>query len=292
MNIMETMNSLVNKQKFIISAFSFKLTGSGYCFYCISLFICLAFISGCMPSRPLTDPSMDQEALNLLLKARRRNNPYVNAAQGKGWAAQGKGWAVQGKGWLKFETDKLKESFRVVWAAAYPDKARIVLLSYGSPIETIIVNHEQISFLSHTGKHGLHTRKAKDMSLEPYVGIPVRISELILILLGNLPVTGGEDVYFLPEDKSMSTIVVHEKSKARKLHIKFDSDEKINCIQFRHSSGELLYEIQILKYSNFTFGNIPVQLEIKDMQDRKLFIEITNFTPKENIKDKVFQLTE
>jgi hypothetical protein len=233
-----------------------------------------------MSRRPETDPEMDQKALAMFFEAISAS-PDITA--------------VRGKGWIQFETEKVNERYRIAWAAVYPDKIRLTLLLYGSPIETIIFNGEKLSFLSHTGRHSLYTRKARDPDMESYIDIPVRVSELILILLGRLPLTGGEDIYFSPEDpyddSSLSIIVVRDENKERIQHISLDSERKISCIQFRHIAGELFYEVLIQQYMSFSFGDIPVQLEVRDNKKRKLFIEITDFEPQTHIKDKVFQLT-
>ena len=262
-----------------------------YYYFCLLLlsFFISGFISGCMPKRPQTDPAMDQKALAILADARSTGSQIS---------------AVRGKGWVQFETEKIKERYRIVWAAVYPDKLRLTLLLYGSPVETIIFKEKQLRFLSHTGAHKLHTRKSANPNLKVYIGIPVRITELISILLGRLPITDGDDIYFssnnssngsgdnLFGDSSLPKIVIRNESKARARHISFNFEKKISCIQFRHSAGQLYYEIIIKKYKKFPFGEIPVQIEVRDVKKRKLYIDISDFDPQKTIKDRVFQLTE
>jgi outer membrane lipoprotein-sorting protein len=250
-------------------------------YYFLFLFILSSFISGCMSKRPKTDPAMDQKALAILADARSAGSRIS---------------AVHGKGWVQFETEKINDRYRIVWAAVYPDKIRLTLLLYASPVETIIFKEEQLRFLSHTGAHKLHTRKSKNPNLEVYIGIPIRMAELISILLGRLPITGGDDIYFSPDDSSddssLSNIVIRDESNARAMHISLNPEKKISRIQFRHSAGQLYYEVLIQKYKSFPFGDIPVQIEVRDVKKRKLFIDITDFEPQTTIKDQVFQLTE
>jgi hypothetical protein len=244
-------------------------------YYFLFLLILFSFISGCMSKRPQTDPAMDQKALEILVDA---------------MSVGSKISAVRAKGWVELETEKINERYRIVWAAVHPDKLRLTLLLYGNPLETILFKEGRLRLLSHTGTHSLHTRESENPNLEAYIGVPVRMTELISILLGRLPITGGDDIYF--SDSSLSKIVIRDENKARLRHISLNSEKKISCIQFRHSGGQLYYEILIQKYKSFPFGDIPVRIEVRDMKKRKLYIEISDFEPQNYIKDQVFQLTE
>ncbi len=68
--------------------------------------------------------------------------------------------------------------------------------------------------------------------------------------------------------------------------------EKIDGLKSRDLSGKILYEIMITQYKIYDFGDIPIKIEIKDMNNRKLTLDITNFQPNPPIKESVFRLTE
>ncbi|MFA5907103.1 MAG: hypothetical protein WC836_24465, partial [Desulfobacula sp.] len=224
-----------------------------------SLFVVLTvltlFISGCMPLRPVTDPRMDKKAFSTANEARSLNR-HVTASRGKGWA--------------KLETPGKTDRYRMAWAAAYPDKIRITFLMLGNPVETVISTGEKISFLSHTGKHDLYTTESNDPDMKDYLEVPVKMSELISILMGHIPLKEFDDAYFLPSDPSLAAIVTRQKEKGGLQHLILNSDGKTGRIDTLDTYGNPLYEIHVLEYKILESNEIPVKLQIKDTGDRRL----------------------
>ena len=244
------------------------------------LFVLLALgplFSSCTPLRPETDPLMDQKAFALANGARSYNRDIA---------------ASRGKGWAKLETPTKTERYRIAWAAVSPGKARITFLLSGNPVENVISTGKDISFVSHTGKHGLYTRNSENPDMEDYLEVPVRMSEIISILLGHFPLKAFDDAYFSPSDSSLTTIVTRQKDKDGLQHLNFDGHGKINRIQSMDIYGTLLYEILLLEYKLHETRDIPVKLRIKDNENKMLTLDITDFEPNPLIKDSVFQLTD
>jgi outer membrane lipoprotein-sorting protein len=233
--------------------------------------------SSCMPLRPETDPLMDQKALALANGARSYNQDIA---------------ASRGKGWAKLETPTKTERYRIAWAAASPGKARITFLLSGNPVETIISTGKDIRFVSHTGKHSPYIRNSENPDMEDYLEVPVRMSEIISILLGHFPLKVFDDAYFSPSDSSLTTLVTRQKDKGGLQHLNFDGHGKINRIQSMDIYGTPLYEILLLEYRPHESHDIPVKLRIKDNANRMLTLDITDFEPNPPIKDSVFQLTD
>lgn len=235
------------------------------------------FTSGCMPLRPVTDPQMDKKAFFMSNEARSLNRD-ITASKGKGWATL----EVPGK----------KDRYRTAWAVVHPDKIRITFLLSGNPVETVVSTGEKISFFSHTGKHDLYISDADDPDMEDYLDVPVKMSELISILLGHLPLKDFDDAYFSPSDSSLTAIITRQKEKGQSQYLNFDSAGKITGIQSMDNFEKLLYEIHVLDYKPLGTGPIPVKLWIKDKENRIMTLEITDFEPNPLIKDTVFRLTE
>jgi outer membrane lipoprotein-sorting protein len=244
------------------------------------LFVFLALglsLSSCMPLRPETDPLMDQKALALANGARSYNRDTV---------------ASRGKGWAKLETPTKTERYRIAWAAVSPNKARITFLLSGNPVETIISTGKDVHFVSHTGKHGLYTRNSEDPDMGDYLEVPVKMSEIISILLGRFPLKGFDDAYFSLSDASQATLVTRQKDQNGLQHLTLDGHGNINRIQYLDIYGAPLYEILFLDYKAHDSHDIPVKLRIKDNENRMLTLDITDFEPNPPIKDSVFQLTD
>ena len=150
----------------------------------------------------------------------------------------------------------------MAWAAVYPNKIRITFLLSGNPVETIISTGEKISFLSHSGKHSFYTSDAKDPDMKDYLDVPVKMSELISIFLGHIPLKEFNDAYFSPSDSSFTTIITHQERKDGIQRLNYSSNEKIIRIESLDNFGNPLYDIHVLEYKTHEADNIPVKLQI------------------------------
>ena len=241
----------------------------------IAVFILIG--SGCASLRPDTNPLLDKKALSFANQARSMNE-HITASKGTGW--------------IRLETKTKTDKFRIAWAAVSPDKIRITFLSSGLPIETIIATGKKIIFFSHTGEHSKYSYNSKDPDMKDYILVPVKLSEMIVVLLGRIPVKNFDDAWFSPSDSSLSTIMLKQNWKGVTQSVHFNDKGEIEGLKTTDASGKLLYEMIIIKYKAHDFGNIPVKIEINDKDNRKLTLEITNFLPNPPIKESVFQLTE
>lgn len=232
--------------------------------------------SGCAGHRPASNPLLDNKALLFAHNAQSFNQHII---------------ASKGTGFARIETKTKTDKFKIAWAAVFPDKIRITFLMSGLPIETIIATGEKITFLSHTGEHSKYSYNSKDPDMEDYIQVPIKISEIILILLGRIPVKKFDNAYFSPSDPSLSSISLEQNWKGVTQSLHFNDKGKIHGLKSRNLSGKLLYEIMITQYKIYDFGDIPVKIEIKDMDNRKLTLDITSFQPNPLVKESVFQLT-
>jgi len=243
---------------------------------CFLYFLILILIfQGCATLRPETDPELDKHALLLARQVKAYNHHILTS----------KGTAL-----IKLETGTKLETFKIAWAAVFPDKIRITFLISANPVETIISTGEQITFISHTRRHSRHSYKSKDPDMERYIHVPVKMSEMILLLLGRLWSQRIDDAYFDPSNPSLSTIVVKPKEKNSKYSISFNDTNKIHSLAKKDSSGKLKFKITIKEYTIYDSDNIPAKLEIKDNSNRTLNLKIINFISNASIKKSVFKV--
>ena len=243
----------------------------------IYIIVFILIFSGCAPHRPATNPLLDKKALLLASEARSFNQHII---------------ASKGIGWARVETKTKTEKLKIAWAVVFPDKIRITFLISGLPVETIVATGEKITFFSHTGEHSKYSYRSKDPDMEDYIQVPIKMSEMILVLLGRLPVKKFDDAYFSPLDSSLSSISLKQKWKGVTQTLHFNDKGKIDGLKSTDLSGELLYEMMITQYKTYDFGDIPIKIEIKDLNNRKLTLEITSFRPNPTLKESVFRLTE
>ncbi len=203
----------------------------------------------------------------------------------------------KGTGWLRIETKKEFTKYKIAWAATAPNKIRITLLVAALPVETIISNGKSITFLSHTGKHSKKTYPTKDANLRRYINVPVKMSEIITMLLGRLNVKPFDKAEYVPFDtpgspESLGPKILLKQNWGSTLQtLSLDQDEKINQLTLSDLNGKSIYEVKILKYKSFKFGDLPTKVVVDDLINRKLTLTILNFEPNPTIKESLYQLT-
>lgn len=239
--------------------------------------VALFIFGGCATHRPVTSPMLDKKALFLANQAKSFNQNIITS---KGIAK------------VRLKSRNKVDILKIAWAAVFPNKIRITFLASGHPIETIVFTGEKITFFSHTGAHARHSFNSKDPDMNKYLKVPIKMSEMILILLGRLPVKNFDDAYFSPLDTTLSTITLKEKWKTRQ-YLFLNDKEKIKKIQSRDYAGKLLYEMTLIEYKEYDgIKDVPAKIMIKDMHDRNLILEVINFKANPGIKESVFRLTE
>lgn len=244
-------------------------------FFCLT--IVFFFFSGCSQIRPDALSAIDQKA-SLLADRAKSFNQHITASKGTGW--------------IKLQENAWETRFKVAWAAKFPNKIRITFLLSGHPVETILANGETITFVSHTGEHSKRSYTSKDPNMETYIRVPVKLSEMILVLLGRLPVKKFDSSYFSPDDESLSTVILKRKWQRRTQSIHVDKNGNVDGIKSEDSGEDLLYDMAIKKYKTYGVNDIPVRIEISSAQEEKLILHIINFLSNPPIKESVFRLTE
>ena len=152
---------------------------------------------------------------------------------------------------------------------------------------------------SHTNEHDLYSIKKKDPSMEKYIGVPLKISQIISILTGKFPIKKFDDAWFSLTDKSLSTIVLRNKNEKTKQYIYYDNTKNIMIISYENHKG-IIYEMDIKEYKTFdnidilktkkNYNKIPSKIKFKDKKNRQLSLDIINFWLNPLVKDETFEL--
>ena len=100
---------------------------------CVLALVCL---SGCGIQKPQTDPFLDAAALRSAETVHRLNRDIQTS---------------KGTGHLRLETEEGVQTFQMAWAARSPDRVRLTFTALASPVETIVADGSQVTFISHTG---------------------------------------------------------------------------------------------------------------------------------------------
>jgi outer membrane lipoprotein-sorting protein len=198
----------------------------------------------------------------------------------------------KGTGWISIKTGETTQTYRIIWAAAFPGKIRMTLLLSGLPVETMIATGQSLVFFSHTGRHSSHTIHSKDPDLKKYLDIPIKLSDIISVLLGRLPVTSFDDAYYLPADPLFRTLVLYHSHDGQHQYLHFDGNRNIHRISRINASGHPLYEIGLDNCNSRDFGRLYTKIKAMDKTGRNLTLVITRFIANPEIKASTFMLTE
>jgi outer membrane lipoprotein-sorting protein len=243
----------------------------------VFLFICLislAGLAGCGMPRPRTDPGLDTAAQTSAEAVRDLNRDISTS---KGIAR------------LRMETPTGIQTFQMAWAAQTPDRARLTFTALASPVETVVADGKQVTFLSHTGQHTPHTTTSHDPDLEPFTGVPLKLSDLVCLLLGQVPVQRFSDAWFFPEDKSR--IQLHRRFSSQFQELILAPDQPLAALRLKDRHGEIRCEIRFHAFEAIDSRQIPVDLTIADSTGRQVHVSITGFRPDVPVEASVFQLT-
>lgn len=243
------------------------------CFFCILIF----FLTGCQSMRPKTDPLLDKEAFSMALDARQVNQDILTS---------------KGFGFIRLKTSNGTDHFSIAWAAKYPNKLRVVFMLSGHPVETIIATGKEVSFVSHTGQHPDHVSNSADPDLDSYIDVPIKLSDIVSILLGRFPVKQFDDAYFDPTDPTRSTIALRQQPDGLMQRLYFTPDKKLHSLAPSNFDGNSTIKLKIIKTETHATHEIPVHFEVHEKSDVTMSLNIRRFIPNPPIKESVFLLTD
>ncbi len=239
--------------------------------------IFLAIVSGCTPLRPKTDPALDKKARHLAHEISSLNQDITSS---------------KGTGWVTLETDTRKDKFKIAWAATAPNLLRLTFLVSGHPFETLVATGKNVTFISHTGEHKPHTTLSNDPDLEKFIHLPVKLSGMIAILLGHIPLQKFDHAWFEPGDGSSSPLILAQNWQSTFQQIHLDKVGQVQQLVFLGKENIPLYDITYLDYQSHGKSRIPATILIQDARGRKIHLSLTRFIPNPPIKESVFRLTE
>ena len=243
----------------------------------LPILILLLLVTGCTPLRPQTDPGLDKKALVLANTILSLNQEITSS---------------KGTGWVEVETDTRTDTFKIAWAASAPNRLRITFLVAGHPVETIVATGNHVTFISHTGEHDPHTTFSSDPNLKKYLHVPVKLSDLIAILLGHIPLGKFDHAWFKPGDSNFPPIILAQNWKSTFQQLHLNNVGKVQQLVFLDKDNMPIYDITYIDYQAYGESRIPATLLVKDPAGKKIRLTLTQFIPNPPIKESVFRLTE
>ena len=240
-------------------------------------FLCI-ILSGCGMPRPETSPADDQRAMALVEKLDRQNSDILSS---------------KGKGSLLIRSKGKRFRYKAAWAAQYPNRVRMTFLSSGIPVETVISDGKRVTFISHTGRHNTYIMADPDPDLKPVLEIPIRLSQVIRLLLGRPPLKPFNDAYFIPQPDSAAPQAVLRNSQTGQAQIvETGTDGRLKAIRQLNYSGKPVLSVLVLDYRQFEKKQIPALINVTATLEESMDLEIDYFIENPSLKEHLFQLTE
>ena len=225
--------------------------------------------------RPQTDPFLDKTAWQSA-RALQSLNQDIHTSKGTGN--------------LRLTSSTGVQTFQIAWAAQAPNRVRMTLTVMGHPVETIAADGNRVTFVSHTGRHKPHTPASDDPDLEPYTQIPLKLSDLICMLLGQIPIKKFDDAWMLPED--LSRLRLQKKFGSHTQELTLAPGQPIRMLRLLDRTKNIRYEIHYHGFDTLDSRRVPVDLTITDGKSRSAHITISRFWANIPVKESVFQLTQ
>jgi len=250
----------------------FRHPGSGI----IALFLCAVILAGpgCVLSGLQRGKQADPHARTLINRVH-AFNAQISTSRGTGELTLTRGFR--------------KERYKIAWAARSPNRLRLTLLMTGHPVETIAASGQRVTFISHTGGHKPHSTISPDPDLDPYIKIPLRLSELVSLLLGKVPERSFDRAWTLPEKPDT---VFASRSFSSTIQ-EFSTDQTGRPLRYRVLDKKMNVIFSI-RYSRFFIRDnfiLPGVITIKDGDQRVLELSLKNLMPNIPVKESVFRLT-
>lgn len=235
-------------------------------------FILILLSFGCAPLQPPADMVSTHKAETMAMSIRQFNQQIS---------------ASKGMGWLTIESQEQSFKYKLAWAAEAPNRLRATLLTSGLPFETIVATGKKTLFVSHTGSHEPYTTRSTDPDLDEIIKVPVRLSDLLSLLLGRLPIKDYDVAQLSYKDPSMKTLILKKQWNPTRQKVVVNDQGLPGGLDFFDNKGQLLYSVKIVSYNK----KIPAHIEVTDNQQRKIQLKIIGFQENPQIKPTVFQLT-
>lgn len=234
--------------------------------------ICLVFlISGCATTkeRPLLSDPIIQSILSDIEK---QNNGLKT---------------FNGQGSITITELSKVRSYRLAWAAAVPDRIRLIVLFSGKPLETVAADGEHLYLKSHTGAHVPITRRRKNPSLEPFIGLPLTTNQITLYLSGKVPIPDYKKIQLdKMESGTGSVLSFYENEETVVQQVFLDENNKVLSYEITENA-KTRYRVNIEKSGSEDNLIFPTTISVVQ-GERSCLITVEKTTPNPELPPETF----
>lgn len=235
-------------------------------------FLCLVFlISGCATTKERPLPS-DPKIQAILLDMEKQNSSLKT---------------FNGQGSITITELSKTKSYRLAWAAAIPDRIRLIVLFSGQPIETVAADGEHLYLKSHTGSHVPITRRRKNPSLEPFIGLPLTTNQITLYLSGKVPIPDYKKIQLDKMTDSTGSVLSFYKNEETVVQQVFlDENSKVLSYEITENA-KARYRVNIEKSGSEDNLIFPTTISVVQ-GERSCLITVEKTTPNPELPPETF----
>ncbi len=198
----------------------------------------------------------------------------------------------QAKGFMRIKMDTSGNTLsgRAGWAAVFPDRFRIELLSFlGQPLMKFAANGKRIVVVV-SGEEKPYLIKQKPGALEKIIHIPMGVEDLLKILKGCPPETDHVAAQMRNGDGSEERVVLLDRWHSRVAELKGHDDGSIREMAAFDSDGALLYRITWRAWILSKGYRIPKEIEVMTGKGDRLTLLADRFYPDPSLSNELFEM--
>jgi hypothetical protein len=180
---------------------------------------------------------------------------------------------------------------RVVWAASAPEKLSVAVLASGLPVLKFASDGRHLYFIDMRNAGGsFHKIRSSDPPLDRLIAIPVRSSDIVLLLAGRLPVREHARVRLTTSDTGRRLLTLEQWWQVvERIHVDADRDE-VQMLEFFDGQGRPAYRATLNDRQAAGTYRIPQKIEITGSSGAWLRLRIERLFPDADVQPEMFIL--
>jgi hypothetical protein len=180
---------------------------------------------------------------------------------------------------------------RLVWAASAPEKLSVAVLASGLPVLKFASDGRHLYFIDMRNARGsFHKIRSSDPQLDRLISIPVRSSDIVLLLAGRLPVREHGRVRLAIADTGRRVLTLEQWWQVvEKIYVDAERDE-VQMVEFFDGQGRLAYRANLIDRQTAGTYRVPRKIEITGSSGAWLRLRIERLFPDADIQPEVFIL--
>lgn len=180
---------------------------------------------------------------------------------------------------------------RAVWAASVPAKLSVAVLASGLPVLKFATDGQHLYLVDmRNAGDSFHKIRSSDPQLDRLISIPVRSSDIVLLLAGRLPIRKHKRVR-LATTNTGSRVLILEKywQVVEKIYLDAKRNEP-HMVEYFDGQGELSYRVVFEGLQTVQRYRIPRKIRISGSRGAWLLLSIERLFPDADIKPEMFIL--